>query len=67
MCTRGKCRWRSVPIGDDFELAENLAAAHSMLSHIEKYTWFIRRDNVLSTGELIELSFYTDYSGESVL
>lgn len=69
-CVRsGKCRWRTIPLGDDFDLATDLATSHSIAAHADEYMWFVPRDSVpvLSMPEKIELSFYTDFSGESIL
>lgn len=59
----------TTPLGDNEELAHDLAAAHSITAHLDEYIWFVPRDNVpvLSLLEQIELAFYTDYSMEAWL
>lgn len=68
-CTRtDKCRWATVELGDNMNLAYNLAMAHGITAHTAEYTWHLPRDSVvLSLLEQIELSFYTDFSEMSTL
>lgn len=70
MCTKSdKCQWRTVELGDDFALAHELATAHTVTSHPWDYMLITGRDSVpvLSLLGEIQLSFYTDFSEESVL
>lgn len=69
-CTKdAKCQWRTVELLDDYMLAHQLATAHTMTAHPGDYLLITGRDSVpvLSLLAEIELSFYTDYSRESIL
>lgn len=69
-CVRSsKCRWQTMDLGDDYHLMHVLAAAHTAVSHPEQYplvNWHVSVPELSLIGE-IELSLYTDYSGESFL
>lgn len=70
MCTKdAKCQWRTVELLDDYMLAHQLATAHTMTAHPGDYLLITGRDSVpvLSLLAEIQLSFYTDFSWESIL
>jgi hypothetical protein len=69
LCLNLKCAWRTVELGDDFLLGHHLSFAHTIMCHREKYPRVSWHDSVpvLSPSAVIQLSFYTDFSRESVL
>lgn len=69
-CVRsGKCQWRSIELGNDLDLAHELATAHTATTHPQEYMYITQRDSVpvLSMLEEMQLAFYTDYQWESIL
>jgi hypothetical protein len=69
LCLNPKCAWETIELGDDFLLGYKLSFAHTIMCHPDEYPRVSWHDSVpvLSPTAIMQLSFYTDFSTESVL